>query len=144
MFEKLTNNSAHWSGLGLVSSILILGHSFIVYSSSPSLSSKVMVRELRTISAPPPPPPPPHRIEEVYTIDRGWWMPSISIPSILSMFGKLAECSGLVAKLSIMYTSHSSSSSAGTGEKRVIIMRARRRVLTRLMRTSRRQICRWI
>lgn len=49
-------------------------------------------------------------------------MPSISIPSILSMFGKLAECSGLVAKLSIMYTSHSSS--AGTGEKRVIIMGA--------------------
>ena len=40
-------------------------------------------------------------------------MPSISIPSILSMFGKLAECSGLVAKLSIMYTSHS-----GTEEKR--------------------------
>ena len=38
------------------------------------------------------------------------------------MFGKLAECSGLVAKLSIMYTSHSSS--AGTGEKRVIIMGA--------------------
>ena len=66
-------------------------------------------------------------------------MPSISMPSILSMFGKLAECSGLVAKLSIMYTSHSSS--AGTGEKRVIIMGAEE---ARINTASRRQICRWI
>ena len=71
MFEKLTNNSARWFGRGLV--ILYPRAQLRCLQQQPlSLLQSYGAGVMDNIYTPAPASsPPPHRIEEVYTIDRG-------------------------------------------------------------------------